>query len=154
MVIIHIPYGPFFTVFPPVAVTGMPLPTTEKINAGIVMDQVFRELPAYRKITEAVEIVVHVSGSLEDGQRKRRVSALEQQGGIVSAEFCPLRCHLMLVRYDSHRFSSPDVLSAVAAQNLQARPGGPIWRCRRNNLCRRRPSGQRFCVLPDNAVSA
>jgi hypothetical protein len=90
------------------------------------MDQVIQELPTHNKTTRAVEIVVHVSESLEDGQRKKLVSALEQEDGIVSAEFCPLRYHLMLVRYDRDRVSSQDVLSVVGAQNLQARLIGPI----------------------------
>jgi len=90
------------------------------------MDQVVQEMPALKEAKNAVEIVVHVSDSLEEGQRNKLVSALEQEEGIVSAEFCPLRYHLMLVRYDRGRFSSQDVLSAVGAQNLQARLIGPI----------------------------
>jgi len=90
------------------------------------MDQVGQDLPAFEKAKNAVEIVVHVSESLEDEQRNNLVSALEQEAGIVSAEFCPLRYHLMLVRYDRDRYSSQDVLSAVGAQKLQARLIGPI----------------------------
>ena len=74
----------------------------------------------------AVEIVVHVSENLEDLQRRNLVAALEQEDGIVSAEFCPLRYHLLLVRYDRDQYSSQDVLSAVKDQKLQARLIGPI----------------------------
>jgi len=70
------------------------------------MDQVVQEMSALKEAKNAVEIVVHVSDSLEEGQRNKLVSALEQEEGIVSAEFCPLRYHLMLVRYDRGRFSS------------------------------------------------
>lgn len=90
------------------------------------MDQVVHEMPPLDEAKNSVEIVVHVSESLEDMQRKNLVSALEKEAGIVSAEFCPLRYHLMLVRYDRDQYSSQDVLSAVGAQKLQARLIGPI----------------------------
>jgi len=90
------------------------------------MDQSVQEMPAFKEAKNAVEIVVHVSESLEEGQRKNLVSALEQEDGIVSAEFCPLRYHLMLVRYDRDQYSSQDVLRAVGAQQLEARLIGPI----------------------------
>ena len=73
-----------------------------------------------------VEIVVHVSEDLEEAQRSDLVSALQQQEGITSAEFCPLRYHLMLVRYDRDRYSSQDVLGRVRAQKLHARLIGPV----------------------------
>jgi hypothetical protein len=74
----------------------------------------------------AVEIVVHVSDNLEDQQRRNLLVALEHEDGIVSAEFCPSRYHLMLVRYDRDRSSSQDVLRAVRARKIQARLIGPI----------------------------
>lgn len=73
-----------------------------------------------------VEIVVHISENLEDRQRSNLVVALENKDGIVSAEFCPLRYHLMLLRYDKDRHSSHDVLSTVTAQKLHARLIGPV----------------------------
>jgi len=73
-----------------------------------------------------VEIVVHISENLEERQRSNLVVALENKDGIVSAEFCPLRYHLMLVRYDKDQYSSQDVLSTVSGQKLQARLIGPI----------------------------
>jgi hypothetical protein len=90
------------------------------------MDQVVQDMPILEEATNAVEIVVHVSENLEDSQRNNLVDALEKEGGIVSAEFCPLRYHLMLVRYDREQYSSHDVLSAFGAQMLQARLIGPI----------------------------
>jgi hypothetical protein len=85
------------------------------------MHQVIHHMPALNEAKNAVETVVHVSENLEDEQRRNLVVALEQEDGIVSAEFCPLRYHLMLVRYDRHRYSSQDVLRAVGAQKIQAR---------------------------------
>jgi len=90
------------------------------------MDQVVHEMPILDETKNAVEIVVHISESLDDAQRNNLVVALEQNEGIVSVEFCPLRFHLMLVRYDRDRNSSQDVLGAVRDQKLQARLIGPI----------------------------
>ena len=90
------------------------------------MDQVVQNMPILDEAKNTVEIVVHVSENLEDRQRNNLVVALENKDGIVSAEFCPLRYHLMLVRYDKDQYSSQDVLGAVSAQKLQARLIGPI----------------------------
>ena len=90
------------------------------------MDQVINRVHAARESSNVVEIVVHVSENLDDQQRRDLVAALEQEDGIVSAEFCPLRYHLMLVRYDRDRYSSQDVLQAVGTQKIQARLIGPI----------------------------
>ena len=90
------------------------------------MDQAINRVPAAHESVNAVEIVVHVSENLDDQQRRDLVAALEQEDGIVSAEFCPLRYHLLLVRYDRDRYSSQDVLQAVGTQKIQARLIGPI----------------------------
>ena len=90
------------------------------------MDQVVHEMPTLDVAKNTVEIVVHISESLDDVERNNLVVALEQSQGIVSAEFCPLRYHLMLVRYDRERYSSQDVLNAVSDRELQARLIGPI----------------------------
>ena len=73
-----------------------------------------------------VEIVVHVNEGLDETQRKALVSALQNTDGITVAEFCPLRYHLLLVRYDTDVLSSQDVLSRVAAQNVHAQLLGPV----------------------------
>jgi hypothetical protein len=90
------------------------------------MDQIVRDMPTLNVAKNTVEIVVHISETLDDAQRNNLVVALEQKGAIVSAEFCPLRYHLMLVRYDRDQYSSQDVLSAVSDRKLQARLIGPI----------------------------
>ena len=74
-----------------------------------------------REPEHTVEVVVHVSETLEAGQRNNLVDALEREDGIVSAEFCPLRYHLMLVRYDSNMCTSQEVLASVRSQNVNAR---------------------------------
>lgn len=90
------------------------------------MDQIVRDMPILDEVRNAVEVVVHISENLEDRQRNNLVVALEKEDSIVSAEFCPLRYHLMLVRYDRDLHSSQDVLNAFNAKKLQARLIGPI----------------------------
>jgi hypothetical protein len=90
------------------------------------MAQAIDNMPTLNEAKNAVEIVVHVSENLEDQQRSNLVTALEQEAGIVSAEFCPLRYHLILVRYDRDHYSSHDVLTAFDTQKVNARLIGPI----------------------------
>jgi hypothetical protein len=73
-----------------------------------------------------VEIVVHITENMEERQREELITALEDNGGITTAEFCPLRYHLMLVRYDRDTYSSQDVLDRVKSQNVNARLIGPV----------------------------
>lgn len=73
-----------------------------------------------------VEIVVHITETLGAQQREGLVSTLEDSHGITTAEFCPLRYHLMLVRYDRDLHSSQDVLANVTSQNVSARLIGPV----------------------------
>jgi hypothetical protein len=73
-----------------------------------------------------VEIVVHITESLGEKERAELVAALEKNDGITTAEFCPLRYHLMLVRYNRDLYSSHDVLERVTAQNVNARLIGPV----------------------------
>ena len=73
-----------------------------------------------------VEIVVHISDALTENQRQNLVATLEAAESIRSAEFCPLRYHLMLVRYDRDIASSQDVLASITAQNYKAQLIGPI----------------------------
>ena len=73
-----------------------------------------------------VEVIVHISETLGEARRMDLVAALENEQSIVSAEFCPLRYHLMLVRYDRDIASSQDVLSSVKSQNYNARLIGPV----------------------------
>jgi hypothetical protein len=73
-----------------------------------------------------VEIVVHITETLGEQRREDLVTALEDNGGITTAEFCPLRYHLMLVRYDRDMYSSQDVLEYVKAQNVNAKLIGPV----------------------------
>jgi hypothetical protein len=49
-----------------------------------------------------------------------------RDNGVRSAEFCPLRYHLLLVQYDSTQMSPRDVLAIVLEQNFTAQIIGPI----------------------------
>jgi hypothetical protein len=73
-----------------------------------------------------VEIIVHISEDLDENGRDALVSTLKESSGITNAEFCPLRYHLMLVRYDRGVYTSQDVLRDVNTQNLNARLIGPV----------------------------
>ena len=73
-----------------------------------------------------VEIVVHISETLEEQQRLNFIAALENDDRIYSVSFCPTRCHLMLVKYDRDRYSSQDVLASIKSQKINAKLVGPV----------------------------
>jgi hypothetical protein len=91
---------------------------------GLIMGQVLHSIENNPEHT--VEIIVHITESLNEADRGELVSALENDEGITSAEFCPLHYHLMLVRYDRDIYSSQDVLGSVKAKRLNARLIGPV----------------------------
>jgi hypothetical protein len=74
----------------------------------------------------SVEIVVHISEYLEEQQRSKLITELNSNAGIVAADFCPLRYHLMLVRYNRDIYSSQDVLNRVNSHGVSARLIGPV----------------------------
>jgi hypothetical protein len=82
--------------------------------------------PISNEAKNTVEIVVHIKEDLGEGQQKLVVSELEKTDGIIGAEFCILRNHLMLVKYDREIFSSQDVLKSFNSSNLKAKLVGPI----------------------------
>ena len=63
---------------------------------------------------------------LDEEQRKNLVSALGNAEGIIGAEFCPLRYHLIVASYDRNVVSSQDVLKSFNSLNVQAKLIGPI----------------------------
>jgi hypothetical protein len=73
-----------------------------------------------------VEIIVHVDETLGETRRGDLIEALESIEGVRSAEFCPLRYHLMLVNYDREMINSQDVLVGVVSQNIHAELIGPV----------------------------
>ena len=73
-----------------------------------------------------IEIIVHITENLDEQHRGNLVSSLGNNDCIVAAEFCPLRYHLMLVRYDRDLYSSQDVLAMVKSHNVDARLIGPV----------------------------
>ena len=72
------------------------------------------------------EIIVHVDETLEEQQRKDLVDALVSTDGIHTAEFCPLRYHLVLVQYDRESLRSQNVLDMVKEQHVNAQLIGPV----------------------------
>jgi hypothetical protein len=74
----------------------------------------------------SVEIVIHVDETLADDGRTALVRALENSAGILSAEFCPLRYHLLLVRYDRTLFNSQEVLGKVNDHDVHGVLIGPV----------------------------
>jgi len=88
------------------------------------MNQVAQHLPNEEKC--AVEIVVYISKDLGDEQQNLVVSALEKTNGIIGAEFCLMRNHLVLAKYNRNMMSSQDVLKSFNSLNLEAKLIGPI----------------------------
>jgi hypothetical protein len=88
------------------------------------MNQVAQHLPTEKEC--AVEIVVYVSKDLGDKQRNLVVSALEETDGIIGAEFCLTRNHLVVTKYDKDIMSSQGVLKSFNSLNLDAKLIGPI----------------------------
>ena len=84
------------------------------------MNQAVQHMPVLDEARNTVEIVVHVSENLKDRQRNYLAVILEEEEGIISAEFCPLHYHLMLVRYDRDMYCSQDVLASVRSLNISA----------------------------------
>ena len=88
------------------------------------MNQVAQHLPTEEKC--AVEVVVHISKDLGEEQRNLVVSELEKANGMMGAEFCLMRNHLVLAKYDRNIVSSQDVLKSFNSLNLDAKLIGPI----------------------------
>jgi hypothetical protein len=93
-------------------------------QGGGAMNQVAQILPNDEKCL--VEVVVHISNDLGEEQRSLVVTALEKTDGIIEAEFCPSRNHLVLAKYDKDVFTSQDVLKSFNSMDLEARLIGPI----------------------------
>ena len=88
------------------------------------MENAVQQMPVAGK--NAVEVVVYVKDNLGEDQRNLVISALEKTDGIIGAEFCTLRNHLMLTTYDKDVFTSQDVLKSFDSLKLEARLIGPI----------------------------
>ena len=78
------------------------------------------------QLNNNVEIIVHINETLDDITRNGLRAAILEDKGVYSAEFCPLRYHLLLIQYDRTKLNSRDVLSKVVARNLSAQIVGPI----------------------------
>lgn len=88
------------------------------------MSQGVQDLPS--EDLSAVEVVVYISKDLGGEQQDLVVSALKKTDGIVGAEFCLTRNHLVLAKYDKDVMSSQDVLKSFNSLNLEAKLIGPI----------------------------
>ena len=88
------------------------------------MNQVAQHLPNEAK--SAVEIIIYISKDLEDEQRNLVLAAMEKTDGIIGAEFCLLRNHLVLAKYDKDILTSQDVLKSFNSLKLDAKLIGPI----------------------------
>jgi hypothetical protein len=73
-----------------------------------------------------VEVVLHIKETLDSVSRNELQAVMLADNGVCSAEFCPLRYHLLLVQYDSTQMRSRDVLAIVLEQNFTAQIIGPI----------------------------
>ncbi|MEZ5542751.1 MAG: hypothetical protein R3F42_11995 [Pseudomonadota bacterium] len=90
------------------------------------MNAIAQVRPLEQANNNIVEVVVYVKEELGEQERNEVVSALDRMDVIAGAEFCPLRNHLLLVKYDRHLFSSQQVLKSFTSLHLDARLIGPI----------------------------
>ena len=88
------------------------------------MDMQVQHIP--NKVKNTVEIVIYIKKDLAKDQQQQVASFLEQMDGITRVEFCPLRNHLALTKYNKDMFSSQDVLKSFNSLNLEAKLIGPI----------------------------
>ena len=88
------------------------------------MDMHVQHIP--NKVKNTVEIVVYIKKDLAQDQQQQVSSILEQMEGISRVEFCPLRNHLVLTKYNRDIFSSQDVLKGFNSLDLEAKLIGPI----------------------------
>jgi hypothetical protein len=96
------------------------------MNYSPVISTIIGPASANDQINNDVEIVVHINETLDDITRNGLQAAILEDKGVYSAEFCPLRYHLLLVQYDRTKLNSLDVLSKVVARNLSAHIVGLI----------------------------
>ena len=73
-----------------------------------------------------VEMILHIKETLDSVSRNKLQAVMLADNGVCSAEYCPLRYHLLLVQYDSTHMSSRDVLAIVLQQNFTAQIIGPV----------------------------
>jgi hypothetical protein len=84
-------------------------------------------VPVIDKTNNSIEIVIHINETLDGATRKLLQAAiLEKDNGMLSAEFTPLRYHLLVVQYDRKKLNSRGALAIVMAQSLAAQLVGPI----------------------------
>jgi len=77
-------------------------------------------------VNSKVEIILHIDDEVDEARRREMTTALEKNEDVYTAEFCPLRYHLILVNYNKENFSSKDVLNIVNEQGVTAQLIGPV----------------------------
>jgi hypothetical protein len=96
------------------------------MNYSPVISTIIGPASANDQISNTVEIIVYINETPDDITRKGLLAAILEDKDVYSAEFCPLRYHLLLVQYDRTKLNSLDVLSKVAARTPSAYILGPI----------------------------
>jgi hypothetical protein len=72
------------------------------------------------------DLLIHVNEALNEDQRKKVVTVLEEIDGVLSAEFSPQRWHLLIVWYDTNFASSRALLDELSRQDLNVQLIGPL----------------------------
>ena len=72
------------------------------------------------------EVVVWLPTLLDERSREELTGRLRRRMGIRSAEFCPIRHHLMLVQYKGDCMNSQEVLRCIRETSADAKLVGPI----------------------------
>ena len=73
-----------------------------------------------------VYIILHIDETLGDARRNDLTDRLKSKAGIRSADFCPFRYHLLLVRYDRDNLTSQYILHQVTNHSVHAQLIGPV----------------------------
>lgn len=82
--------------------------------------------PAVTQKRSPTDLLIHVNEALDEDQRKKVVTGLEEMEGVLSAEFSPQRCHLLTVWYDADCASSRALLDELRRQDLNVQLIGPV----------------------------
>jgi hypothetical protein len=72
------------------------------------------------------DLLIHVNEALNEDQRKKVITVLEEIDGVRTAEFSPQRWHLLIVWYDTNFASSRAILDELSRQDLNVQLIGPL----------------------------
>lgn len=77
-------------------------------------------------VRPCTDVLIHITGVRDEGQRSDVVTALKELEGVQSAQFSPQRGHLLIVWYDTNFTSSREILDELHRQGLDAQLIGPV----------------------------